>query len=373
MVSLWNSSAKDQDLILTLFYSGGQYKYAIHLQANGSTMISVKELQEMGGADSAGNVLPKTVTDGSAWLSASSGLADDLDVIVSVGTFNAATATCGTMWPTCLGWDAFWIDADTLGIDVGDDAQTYAYAENTSGGIDDVTAQSTWTSSNTSVAQVVSAGVYYGEAAGSFNAEAAITLISAVQDCVRGSPCATDGWPAQVDGTVQAQPPGCPTDINIGSTTALPLQNPTTNYSYPNLKTGIGIVAQMVVSDPNGTNWNGALITESLTAGSDNCPSIFPAACSSNPATFVVGSGGGTTMGVPIPATTNAFWDEHAKGNGKDLLTVAGISTCQSVCLQGYSCRGTPINNQFTITNTFTKGTIGGVSVTNVTTTKALQ
>jgi hypothetical protein len=103
MINLWNPSYTEQSAVLTFFYPEGQYRYPIYLAPKASTMVSVKELQMMGTAETGANRFPQTAKTGSAWLSSAAGTDEDLNVIASVGTFNALTATCGTTRPIVLG------------------------------------------------------------------------------------------------------------------------------------------------------------------------------------------------------------------------------------------------------------------------------
>ena len=156
-------------------------------------------------------------------------------------------------------------------------------------------------------------------------------------------------------------PPTCPTSVTLSGSTTLSLAS-----QFPGLKTGIGIVAAMQ-TNPTSTNWDGTQIVEAVSSSSNSCPSSFGNQCSGSD-TFTVGNGG-STFGQNFPARQNIFYDQHVTTSGVSILDAAGITSCTAVCSQSYSCGGHVIGN-FTITRRFTKGTISGTPVTNVTVTK---
>ncbi len=177
--------------------------------------------------------------------------------------------------------------------------------------------------------------------------------------------------------TVRTAPSGCPTDINVTSFTAVGLQNdsPNAHRQFPYLKTGVGGFAQMTVSDPGGHNWNGIQLSETVTDDSNSCSTTYFPSCSSinTSALFTVGAGGQSVYGVTLTPTMNVVWDMHTATATYDALAAAGQTSCQLVCDQSYSCRGTTLANQFKITYAFSEATISGTSVTQVVVTKVLK
>lgn len=143
--------------------------------------------------------------------------------------------------------------------------------------------------------------------------------------------------------------------------------------------TGIGIVAGMQVG-PNSTNWNGNMITESLTTQSNSCGTNF-FANNSNPcqgnSTFKIGqaftanapAGNGYVKLGSFLAVQNQFYDIHVATSNANALAAAGLPSCSVVCSQSYSCGGSSVGS-FTITYRFSTGTVNGSSVTNVGVTK---
>jgi hypothetical protein len=159
----------------------------------------------------------------------------------------------------------------------------------------------------------------------------------------------------------------CPNSIKLGSPRTESLA-----AVFPQYKTGLGIDVGMQVSPttPAGTE-----ITETLSPGTNGCPTSWGNLCrtstGSTTSTLPVGEAGQAFDGTLLVATPNVFWDEHIAADSVSLLDFSKIDSCQVVCKQQYTCGSdtTAIAN-FTITFSFTKGTINGTPVTNVTVTK---
>jgi len=142
---------------------------------------------------------------------------------------------------------------------------------------------------------------------------------------------------------------------------------------FPNIETGIGAVATMVVSPstPNNTP-----ITESFSPVSNSCPTSNPwpaSLCPTPGAPFYVGQGGQAgvwvngvlyTFGPVYPGQPNTFYDQHTITSNVSLLDYSGIRTCTAVCTQTYTCSGVPVGTH-TITFTFIKAGINGTHVTD--------
>jgi hypothetical protein len=203
MVSVWNSSDADQDLTAILFYSGGQYKYPLHLAKNASTMFNVSEIIMMQMPDADGNVIPAGIQHGSAVLSNGAGQSEPANVGVSVGTFNVQTATCGTKCPTCLGYSDFWVSNAPFGVGIGSNYVVEALAQMQNGSQVSKRTSASWSSSNSAVGNSSGSGNFQGVSVGSFLANANISLISVEQDCpYNGAPCGTDPYSGSGQGAV---------------------------------------------------------------------------------------------------------------------------------------------------------------------------
>lgn len=169
-----------------------------------------------------------------------------------------------------------------------------------------------------------------------------------------------------------AQSCGCPTSVKVANRTTESLA-----AVYPTYKTGLGMAATMEVG-PARTTWDGATVTESVTQSSNDCPSTWGTDLCTNDGTsghsdFPVGEPGGVILfdGTRLSSKTNSFYDEHIIANQADLLGSfgQGKTTCTVKCSQKYSCDGNIIGT-FTITFTFTKGTVNGQPATIVSATK---
>jgi len=109
-------------------------------------------------------------------------------------------------------------------------------------------------------------------------------------------------------------------------------------------------------------------ILESVTQVSNTCPTSFPVQCSGS-TTFIVGEnddGNNSVDGASTPATQNQFYDNHTTTSASNLLVAGGKDSCSSSCQQTYWCGGQQIGPTFTITRSYTKGTVGPTAVTNI-------
>ena len=129
MINLWNPLPTPQDLVVSFFAGTTRYRYPVHLEGNGSAMLSVKEIQQTARPDMSGHLLPASAVEGSAWLAGAAGDDQSITVVVSAGTFNILSATCGTTCPNCTGYTAYWIAPDPWAIGSGFDYQGWAYAQ----------------------------------------------------------------------------------------------------------------------------------------------------------------------------------------------------------------------------------------------------
>jgi len=204
MVSLWNSGDKDQDLNVTLYFSGGQYKVPVHLAKNASSMFNVSEIIMMQQPDSDGNTIQASAQSGSAVLSGAKGESEHINVSVSVGTFNVKTATCGTTCPTCLGYTNYYVSPTPNSTNLGSSLSYAATAINQRGGSSDQTFNSSWSSDNSSIGSSQGSGTYSAVGVGSFTATAYIVLMDPNPDCpaTGHSPCPTSPWSGPGSGSV---------------------------------------------------------------------------------------------------------------------------------------------------------------------------
>jgi hypothetical protein len=221
MISVLNLQETDQDLVVTLYFDKGHYKYPIHLAAGGSTMFNVSEVKESGKPDADGNEFPVDANRGTAILSGKTGYVELINAAVGVGIFNVSTATCGGECPTCLGMTAYRVQAVKGSVAVGHTAQFSAQGLLQTGTWQDITTLSTWSSSNNNIAKPGSTrGSFTGVAAGNFSAEAMANTLDANPDCgPTGSPCPFTPRQASASGSIFNPVPTKLTIVGTDSTT----------------------------------------------------------------------------------------------------------------------------------------------------------
>jgi len=68
MITVWNYKLTAQDLVLTLYYSGGQYRIHFHLEARQAYNLDMLSLVRRRVADPDGSLIPDNIAGGSAVL-----------------------------------------------------------------------------------------------------------------------------------------------------------------------------------------------------------------------------------------------------------------------------------------------------------------
>ena len=174
MVTLWNPADEAQDFVFTLFYAGGHYFYPIHIEPRATTMFNVSEILHTTIPDTEGNVVPAGISEGSAELTGSQGEAQHILVSFDAATYNVIKATCGTHCVTCQGAVNSWVTDSPFAVPVSG-THNLAYTWQSHSGMQyNDTAYASWSSTNTSIANLgngTSAGIVSGVAAGSVTAE----------------------------------------------------------------------------------------------------------------------------------------------------------------------------------------------------------
>jgi hypothetical protein len=208
MLTLWNAADEPQDLSFTLFYSGGQYVYPIHLGSRETRNLNVSDVLHSSIPDASGNVIPAGITEGSAEIAGSLGEQQQILVGLDSAVYNVRKATCGNVCWTCTGVTGGFITPAPVKV-VKTANVTATFIENSATG-SQFTESASWTSNNTAVATVGGGtGVVHGVAAGSF------TLL-AVDEFVKqetGTFCTDQGYN------------NCPNwfpNSSVGSTTQVP-------------------------------------------------------------------------------------------------------------------------------------------------------
>jgi hypothetical protein len=171
---------------------------------------------------------------------------------------------------------------------------------------------------------------------------------------------------------VPVETPSCPaslTSVTLVQTTPKSLPD----YNRPTWLTGVGILSTMQVG-PTGNSYIGAVLYETVTPTTNSCPAniqqytSFPTITLADDSDFTPGSSA-FWEGTNFPSITNDFYDMHVNLVSANVLGLTSVSSCVAQAVQTYTCGGHTVGT-FTLTNTYTKGTLNGQAVTNVTTTK---
>jgi len=172
----------------------------------------------------------------------------------------------------------------------------------------------------------------------------------------------------------------CPTNIAMTRLHHITLQQ--SDFFARGYRTGIGAVAEMVVSDPAGRNWDGKAIREQLSPGTNscgeiqNCTNVYGRA-GGELAVFSEGSGSifkvgeaysDRVLGINIPARRNTFYDAHIFVSRTSELHQMGLGSCEQHCQQYFECVGGGRigGSTFQVSRSFARGDIQGTNVTNV-------
>jgi Big-like domain-containing protein len=171
MVSLWNPADEAQDFVFTLFFSGGHYKFPVHLEPRATHTFNISEIIQNQVPDEEGSVIPASVHEGSAEVAGPKGENQHILVAMDAGTYNVRKATCGIYCLTCQGATLASVGLNPFAVAVGGKTQlsfTVTYHDGTKY---DYTKTATWSSSDNSIG-TVSAGLVTGVSAGSLTASA---------------------------------------------------------------------------------------------------------------------------------------------------------------------------------------------------------
>jgi hypothetical protein len=161
----------------------------------------------------------------------------------------------------------------------------------------------------------------------------------------------------------------CPIGVTIANvvTKALP------DFDLPNERTGVGILTLMTVTG-SASYYTGTILTETVTPVSNSCPSSiqaytsFPTITAAQNSYFMVGRSA-QWEGQAYESKANSFYDSHKLLGSGDVLGIGNVNSCQATATQTYTCKGQTVGT-FTLTNSYSHGTLSGHPVTNVTTTK---
>jgi len=162
MISIWNYAAKPQDATLVLYYSGGQYRIPIHLEARQSYNLDMMTLLKSRAPDPDGNLIPPYIESGSAMLVGPGGELDKMTVVLSASGYNVRNATCFPMCINCGGV----VDVTVNGVSLGITQTAQASAEVDMADGSQLEYGGDWTISNSAVASIDGGGTVTGYVAG---------------------------------------------------------------------------------------------------------------------------------------------------------------------------------------------------------------
>lgn len=172
MVTLWNPADEAQDFIFRLDFSGGHYRFPIHLEPRATQMFNISDIVNSQVPDDQGNVIPAGVQEGSAVLMGSQSEVQHILVATDSSVYNVKKATCLWSCENCDGVASQVIQPNPWAI-TGTGTTQLSFTETYgSGSTYDVTNQSSWSSDSTNIATVDSAyhsGLVTGVSGGSAN------------------------------------------------------------------------------------------------------------------------------------------------------------------------------------------------------------
>jgi len=167
MITLWNPADEDQDLVYTLFFSGGHYLYPIHLAARATRTFNISEITGSATPDSEGNIIPAGIRQGSAEIAGSLGEHQHILVNMDTGVYNVNKAVCAPpVCETCQGEVSVALVDNPFAVAVSGTKQQTFYMTWNSGFQFNLTSQGTWSSNATNIA-TVSGGLVNGVSPGS--------------------------------------------------------------------------------------------------------------------------------------------------------------------------------------------------------------
>lgn len=179
MITLWNPADEQQDLVFTLYYSGGHNSFPIYLGPRESRSLNVSEFTMEGIHDIDGNMVPMEAQTGSAEISGAQGENEHILIGVEAAVYNVVKATCEIVCETCIGFVNVTLVQSPFSLTVGNSIQqTFAVTYST-GTQYNRTNLGIWSSTNTSVASV-NYGLISGVGAGS----ATVSVIDTIEEPV---------------------------------------------------------------------------------------------------------------------------------------------------------------------------------------------
>ncbi len=166
MVTIWNPADEEQTFIFRLVFAGGHYDDLMTLAPRATAMFDISDIVRNAGADAEGNIIPPGTQEGSAKIVGIEAENQHILLAVDSGIYNVRKATCVQSCLTCDGTTSYWVALSPFGVAVSSQTQENLQAQWNTGAQYNYTSNSSWSSSNTSVA-TVQTGLVQGVSPGS--------------------------------------------------------------------------------------------------------------------------------------------------------------------------------------------------------------
>jgi hypothetical protein len=322
MITVWNYKAVAQDLVLTLYYSGGHYAIPIHLAARQTYNLDMMTLIRSQVPDPDGTLIPSNISSGSAILSGPGGTLAKISVAVTASVYNVRNATCGVTCTTCNGVSNASFFPGNYAMPVQGTAQAYVQMTTNTGEVTTNPSGATWSTNNSSVVTVGnSSGVLAGVAVGQTTAtwEMGPLFVAAGNICSPNTPLCPVYLISATSGGITVPSLSCTSPVVRGQSTTCTVTGPSgESISGWKFTDGSG---NTVTSSSTSSTWSGMMVasgTVSVTAaGSVHLTSTIAVNSRPNFAFTAVNpsqqSGNsitcysGTTTNLPSPPIANSL------------------------------------------------------------------
>jgi len=186
MTTVWNSGTAAEDLLITFSFSGGKgnYKLPVHLAPGAATVIDMAELIAEAKPDAEGSLIPSSTRGGGMIVSGPSDLMDEINVILSEGTFSVFGATCVPVCYSCgPTLEGFALAPVPIQSPIGATTQLVATVTVSTGTKLTETASTKWSSLDTTIASVATGGMVTAVAAGTTTIDGVIDWADETRTC----------------------------------------------------------------------------------------------------------------------------------------------------------------------------------------------
>ncbi len=189
MVTIWNPSSTPEDITMTLHFAGGsrRYTFPVHLAPYASSNLDLMQLIESRKPDKDGNIIPGGANEGSIVFASSKGENQAMNVVVNVGIFNVATATCTYGCLNCYAYYATFNTPNPVYCPVSESEGMVVWGRYYTGNYYGVSGS--WVSSNPSVAPIQTGGWMTGAAVGTATFTATAFLPASMYYCAYNPSC----------------------------------------------------------------------------------------------------------------------------------------------------------------------------------------